>query len=170
VDSILSVTLGTDETKVAGYACFPTLAPRLLTESQPAIYTYRWLAENQQITRFVERYKLDAMILTYEDLARNQAAWVRMATEWLNLEYEPAQLDYWNRAHHGTQKQDYEWIKERKAHYCDHRWKTFLSRRDVEDIEANRHVQEFLRNLGLEMNKDGLTRLDADVQDSPARN
>lgn len=141
---------------------FPTLSPRLLTASQTAIYTYRWLAENQRITGFLDRYNLEALVITYEDLARNQTEWVRIATEWLGLEYEPAQLDYWNHEHHGTQKQDYEWVKEQKAHYGDLRWKTFLSRRDAEYIRTNRHVQEYLLSLGLRMNTDGLTRIAAD--------
>ncbi len=140
---------------------FPRLTPQLLTGSQIAIYTYRWLAENQRITRFIDRHNLEAMVITYEDLARNQAECVRMTTEWLHLEYEPAQLDYWDHQHHGTQKQDYEWIKDRKVHYCDLRWKTFLSDRDAEYIQMNRHVQEYLLSLGLHMTTDGLTQIDA---------
>lgn len=136
---------------------FPPLSLRLLIANQNVIYTYRWLEENHRITRFINKYGLDAQIIAYEDLATRQAECVKMITEWLGLVYEPAQLDYWRHEHHGTQKQDYEWIKHEKVQYCDLRWKTFLSHSDAEYVQVNRHVLEYLASVGLRMTTDGLT-------------
>ena len=108
----------------------PALAPRLALASQMVIYVYRWLAENQRITRFIRDYQLDARLVTYEDLAKNPSGPLRAAMEWLDLEYEPDQLAYWTKRHHGTQKEEYEWIKEKKMQHIDNRWKAFWTPRE----------------------------------------
>ena len=136
---------------------FPALAPRLALASQMVIYVYRWLAENQRITRFIRDYRLDARLVTYEDLAKNPSGPLRAAMEWLDLEYEPDQLAYWTKLHHGTQKEEYEWIKEKKTQHIDNRWKAFWTPREAERIRANRDVQAYLRELGLTMTDEGLT-------------
>jgi hypothetical protein len=135
---------------------FPRSAPRLALASQMVIYVYRWLAENQRITRFIQGYRLDARLVTYEELAMNPSGPLRAVMEWLDLEYEPDQLAYWTKWHHGTQKQEYEWIKEKKAQHIDDRWKTFWTPREVERIRANQDVQTYLRELGLTMTDEGL--------------
>jgi hypothetical protein len=136
---------------------FPRLAPRLAFESQMVIYVYRWLAENQRISRFIRRYRLDARLVTYEELAKNPSGPLRAVMEWLDLEYEPDQLAYWTKRHHGTQKQEYEWIKDKKTLHIDNRWKTFWPPREAERIRGNREVQTYLRGLGLTMTDEGLT-------------
>ena len=135
---------------------FPFLAPRLALASQMVIYAYRWLAENQRITRFIRAYELDARLVTYEELATNPSGPLRAVTEWLDLEYEPGQLAYWTKRHHGTQKQDYEWIKNKRTQHIDNRWRTFWTPSEAERIRANSDVRSYLRELGLTMTAEGL--------------
>jgi hypothetical protein len=136
---------------------FPLLAPRLAFASQMVIYVYRWLAENRRITRFIRAHELDARLVTYEELATHPSGPLRAVMEWLDLEYEPGQLAYWTKRHHGTQKQDYEWTKDQQAQHIDDRWKTFWMPNEAERIRANRDVQSYLRELALTMTDDGLT-------------
>ncbi|MBX3237435.1 MAG: hypothetical protein KF814_14900 [Nitrospiraceae bacterium] len=137
---------------------FPHRALPLATMPQTQVYLYRWLAENQRITEFLHRRQTDTLLCTYEELATDQAVQVQRTMDWLGLPYEPSQLEYWHRDHHGTQKQDYEWIKQKQAHYFDQRWKTFLTPEDARAVERNQDVQRYLRGLGLTMTDDGLVR------------
>jgi hypothetical protein len=137
---------------------FPWYTHFLLFAKQTDFLAYRWLAENQALTRFTQRNRLDATLVTYEDLAKKTPREVKRLVEWIGLDYEPAQLEYWNFKHHGTQKEDYEWVKDKKTSYFDTRWKTFLTQETASRIRNNRHVGAYLRSLGLAMTDDGLTR------------
>jgi hypothetical protein len=138
---------------------FPHRALRFAMAGQPEVYAYRWLAENRRITEFVRRHHLDSVMCTYEELATAQSEHVQRITEWAGLHYEPGQLEYWCRAHHGTQKEEYGWIKDKQARYFDCRWKTFLPSRDAATIARNEDVQEYLTACGLRMADDGLVRV-----------
>jgi hypothetical protein len=138
---------------------FPHRVPFLATARQTEVYVYRWLAENQRITDFLHRHQPDALQCTYEELARSQGQEVGRIMEWVGLDYQPEQLEYWRRDHHGTQKQDYEWIKDKRAHYFDVRWKSFLSPAQARAIERNADVQDYLRTSGLTMTDEGLTHI-----------
>jgi hypothetical protein len=65
-------------------------------------------------------------LVTYRDLALDPAMEIRRLMQWIGLEYEPTQLEYWNFEHFGTQKRAYEWVKEKKTKLFDTRWKTEL--------------------------------------------
>jgi hypothetical protein len=140
---------------------FPQRVPALATAPQTAVYLYRWLAENQRITEFVRRHARDTLLCTYEELATAQSEQVRRIMEWIGLDYQPEQLEYWRRDHHGTQKQDYEWIKQKRAHYFDLRWKSFLTQTETQAIAHNADLQRYLTTLGLAMTDEGLVRLDS---------
>jgi len=117
-----------------------------------------WLAENQGITRFIHENHLDAMSVTYEDLARDTGRELQRLMEWIGLPYEPAQLEYWNVKHHGTQKETYNWVKEQKTRYFDLRWKEFLSEQEQGHIARDPRITRYLVEQQLELLADGLTR------------
>jgi len=127
--------------------------------STPTLWLYRWLLENRRIAEFITGRQLDATVVTYRDLARDSAAEVRRLTEWMGLTYEPGQLDYWNFQHIGTEKRAYEWVKERKVRHFDLRWKTDLPLELQEHICRDRLVNEYLRQFGLALTDEGLSRL-----------
>lgn len=147
---------------------FPRRAFPLTTMPQTLVYTYRWLAENQRITEFLMHRQPDALLCTYEELARGQETQVRRIMEWLGLPYEPAQLEYWHRDHHGTQKQDYEWIKQKRVHYFDQRWKSFLTPEEALAVEQNEDVQAYLRTIGLSITGEGLVQSGPQIQAAAA--
>jgi hypothetical protein len=118
---------------------------------------YFWLAENRQITQFIRANHLDAMLVTYEDFARDTPRELRRLTEWMGVDYEPAQIEYWNAEHHGTQKTRYDWVKEQKVQYIDLRWKEFLTPETQKRIAGDPLVNSYLAEQGLQLTADGLT-------------
>ena len=79
---------------------------------------------------------------------------------WLGYEFDPSQLEYWNGEHHGSQKRDYEWIKEQKVkRHIDLRWQEFFDPEVAAGIVARPTVQHLLRDMNLEAGEDGLCRM-----------
>lgn len=138
---------------------FPARALQFPFASRETVFTYQWLQQNRHISRLIAQHKLDAQLVTYRDLATNTAGEVRRLSEWIGLPFEPGQLEYWRREHHGTQKSEYEWVKKAKTtQHFDQRWKTDLPAATQEAVIGNDDVQAYLRELGLSVTADGLTR------------
>jgi hypothetical protein len=133
----------------------PRRALPALLGSPERVYLDKWLLRNQELTRFIAENKLDSIVVTYEDLATNTASELTRLCDWLGLSFEPAQMDYWNFDHHGTQKKDYAQTKER---LFDLRWKEFLQPAAAKKITHYRPVNDYLEQLGLRFTADGLTR------------
>jgi hypothetical protein len=140
---------------------FPGLAHALLFADLQDIYLYYWLARNLKITEFIRGRQLDAYVISYRDLARDPAGELKLLMEWIGLEYEPTQLEYWNFEHHGSQKGQYDWVKEKKTQHIDLRWQTFLSPETIDRVVTHPAVNDYLRQLGLSFVEDGLTRTGA---------
>lgn len=137
----------------------PLLAANILFASTKRVYMYKWLNQNQQITRFLNKYNLDHQIVTYEDLAKNTHQELKRLAEWAGLKYEPTQIEYWNFEHHGTQKPEYEWIKKQKVtNYIDTRWEEFLTAEDQTHIVNDPHINRYLSQIGVMFTDKGLTR------------
>jgi hypothetical protein len=115
----------------------PRLAPRLLFGSQHDIYLYHWLLSNQALSRFIRQHRLDARVVTYRDLATAPDGELKPLMDWIGLEYEPTQLEYWNVEHHGTQKVEYEWVKREKTRFIDLRWQTDLPQETIQRVVEN---------------------------------
>jgi len=137
----------------------PRLARNFMLRNASAVYTYRWLRENQDINRFLSQSGLQATVVTYHDLAKYTAQELRRVTEAVGLPYEPTQLAYWNFKHHGTQKKEYEWVKKEKTDYFDLRWQDFLSSRTIKEIHNNRHINQYLDEHGIHFGEEGLTQI-----------
>jgi hypothetical protein len=134
---------------------FPGHALRLPFASREAVLTYQWLQQNRQITRSIQENHLDALTVTYRDLARNPTGEAQRLVEWIGLPFEPTQLDYWNFEHHGTQKKDYAGKNER---VFDLRWQKDLPRLVQEQIANNPDIHSYLTEIGVKMTDEGLTR------------
>ena len=137
---------------------FPRRALSFLFADLHEIYLYDWLVRNQKMTDFIRRHHLDASVVTYLDLARETDIEVKKLMDWIGLGYEPAQLEYWNFEHHGTQKMSYEWVKQQKVRYIDLRWKTDLSSKMIDRIVKNPDINAYVTRMGLAFSDDGLTR------------
>jgi hypothetical protein len=134
---------------------FPAQALRFPFAPRETVLTYQWLQQNRQITRQIHKNHLDAQVVTYRDLARDPAGEVRRLVEWIGLPFEPAQMDYWNFEHHGTQKKDYAGKHER---VFDLRWQKDLPKPLQEEIANNVDIRLYLADLGVRMTGEGLTR------------
>jgi hypothetical protein len=134
---------------------FPAQALRFPFAPRESVLMYQWLQQNRQITRQIQENHLDAQVVTYRDLARDPAGEIRRLAEWLDLPFEPAQLDYWNFEHHGTQKKDYAGKHER---VFDLRWQKDLPKSLQEDIANNVDIRMYLAEIGVRMTDEGLTR------------
>ena len=78
--------------------------------------------------------------------------------DFLGVNYEQSQLKYWQFAHHGTQKSEYEWVKDRQVtNYIDLRWKDELSHKNSSMITDNKDFKIFLERNRLVQTENGLT-------------
>lgn len=137
---------------------YPDMTGAALTAGKTMLYFQNWLMQNRRITDFIRRHQLDSCTVTYRDLALNTAAEVERLMQWIGLPFEPAQLEYWNFDHLGTQKRNYEWVKEKKTQHFDTRWKTELPAPLQTQIAGNRALNSYLTQIGVSLVDDGLTR------------
>lgn len=76
----------------------------ILRASEPELYAWRWLRENAAITRFLERHRPEAPLLTYEALVTAPESQLRSLMPALGLDFEAQQLEYWRAPQYGTRK------------------------------------------------------------------
>ena len=132
----------------------------LFSRSMLSTYIHKWVWQNRDIRQFIARHGLDHSTLLYRELAQTPAQAVAPIVTWLGLEFEPAQIEYWNFPHHGTQKEEYEWVKrEGVTGYVDLRWQEFLAAEEQAAITGHPVLGDFLDSLGLQFGPDGLYRL-----------
>lgn len=138
----------------------PGSALPLLFAPRRHIYLHKWLQQNQAITNFLRRHGLSYYLMTYRDLATNTAGELEKLMNWLGLNYEPAQIEYWNFEHHGSQKPEYDWVKQKKAsRYFDTRWREYLSPAEQYYCVNHPRVRAYLDSLGVRVIDEGLTKL-----------
>ena len=138
---------------------FPALAASIWFANENDLWMYRWLMQNLEITQFIRQNKLDANVVTYRELATNQASELDRLMKWIGLPFEPAQLEYWNKDHIGTQKRNYEWVKEQKTkQHFDTRWKTDLPTEIQSRVANNDRVLNYLADIKISLLEDGLQR------------
>ena len=143
---------------------WPGRRTAILLAKQRMVYLSKWLLQNQEITDFLKRNQLESHLLTYHDLARNTVSELEHIHDWLGLKFESQQLEYWNFEHHGSQKAEYEWVKQGKTSYFDTRWKEFLTETEQRAIASDPLVNRYLKSLGLRIAQDGLTRSSVNLE------
>ncbi|MEL0082018.1 MAG: hypothetical protein VW985_03120 [Gammaproteobacteria bacterium] len=119
------------------------------------VHAYRWLRQNQEISEFISKNRLAHRIVTYRDLALEPQQQLDNLMTWLGMEYQPGQLEYWKRDHHGTQKQDY--FQSTEKSYFDLRWQADLDETVQTGVMEIAEIRRFLSKLGLYGLADGLT-------------
>lgn len=138
----------------------PFRAPLFLFGDLLSVCMYKWYAQNREITRFIEKSGLPAKVVTYRNLAKEPDETLADVCEFIGVDYEPGQKNYWDFEHHGTQKSEYEWVgKQGGASYFDLRWKEFLDIGQQQRITNNKTIQRFLKSLGLAFVDDGLQHI-----------
>ena len=130
---------------------------RLLFGDDLVVCLYKWISQNRDIARFTEESGFPYKRVTYKDLAINTDSALRSICSWIGLEYEPAQKEYWRYPHHGSQKEEYQWIKKQGGgSYFDQRWKSYLTESQVNRIESHKDLNAFLGSIHMEFSEEGL--------------
>jgi len=137
---------------------YPSLRGSIYFKPESYVWAYLWLRTNQEISRFLQEHQLPHLLVTYKDLATNPAVEVRRMMEWLGATYEPAQLEYWNFDHIGTEKRSYDSVKEQKKSYFDLRWQKEIPPDIQAGIAADPLINQYLDSLGIRFTPEGLTR------------
>jgi len=133
-----------------------SLIPILFSDPVYA-YIYKWLEQNERISEFVKSSGIEYKVVTYREVAYEKEKTLKYLTEFIGLEYEKEQIDYWKFEHHGTQKPQYEWIKKQQdSTHVDLRWKEFLTKRQQSTILHSNYLHKFFSELNIEMRDDGL--------------
>lgn len=144
--------------KIKSIRSYPSKFLLIAFGSLAYTYVFKWLQLNERITEFLSLHNLDSYVVTYRDLALDRANQINKITTWLGLPFEETQLEYWKFQHHGTQKIDYEWVKEKKTTYFDLRWQDYLSDSQKHIISTNKQVQDYIKKIGVDIQEDGLTK------------
>jgi hypothetical protein len=137
---------------------YPSLRSSIYFKPEEYVWTYLWLRTNQQITEFLRQHRLPHALVTYRDLATDTANEVQRLMEHVGAPFEPAQLEYWNFEHIGTEKRSYDNVKEQKKSYFDLRWREEIPVEIQSGITADPLINEYLNGLGVEFTPEGLTR------------
>jgi hypothetical protein len=141
----------------------PSARAQCLFGPTDLLSSYLWLLQNREIAHFLQSNRLDFSLVTYRDLAVNTTAEVSRLMNWIGLEFEPAQLQYWNQGHIGTEKKNYEWIKQEKKSYFDLRWQKEIPSATQKRITEDALITDYLSSISLFIREDGLTRSNPDA-------
>lgn len=129
----------------------------LFSRSMLNTYIHKWVWQNRDIRDFIARHSLDHKTVLYRELALEAHDTVAPLVDWLGLEFEPGQIEYWNFRHHGTQKEEYEWVKTQGVTgYIDLRWQEFLEESEQALVTGHPTLVEFIDSLGVRFGPDGL--------------
>lgn len=134
----------------------PKLFFRLAAARPRSVYLHKWFHQNRNITSFIRRHKLEHIVVTYRDLAVNTVKSLERLMPALQLTVEPGQEAYWEHEHHGSQKRQYEWVKEKGANFFDTRWREVLSETEQKDIQHHPAINRYLQSIGVSFDDDGL--------------
>ncbi|MEJ5260241.1 MAG: hypothetical protein WHS88_08640 [Anaerohalosphaeraceae bacterium] len=121
----------------------------ILTGGESRACFWHWLYQNQQITDFLERNRLDFRLVTYHDLVMKADEVLGELMGWLGYEHEPLQKEYWNFSHHGSVKKDYLKPPQDGELYFDQRWKKELDEKTQREIYNHPSVADYLNKIGV---------------------
>ncbi len=122
----------------------------VLRGDETNVYLWYWLFKNRRITNYIKSKRLDARVVTYHDLVASGPQVLSELTQWLGLDYEPGQEQYWNFQHHGTVKTSYMKPPSDERMTLDQRWKSFLDPETQDAVFNNPRIRSYIDQLGIE--------------------
>lgn len=137
---------------------WPGRSLEVLFAEQWKVFMMKWIQDNREISDFIASTNSRGHLVTYRDLVCDTERVMEEVMSWLGMSFEPSQVDYWAHEHHGSQKPDYDWVKESGEKYFDLRWRGELPRLEQQSIAADPDVAAYLDEIGLSIGDDGLTR------------
>lgn len=131
----------------------------VLRAREPELYAWRWLRENAAITHFLQRYRVEAPVLSYEELLRAPERTLQQLMRELDLPFEAQQLEYWRARQYGTRKT--QWLADRPADpfRLDLRWQQALSPEDAAGVIGRSELRDYAAARGYRFGRDGLEAL-----------
>ena len=141
----------------------PLQAPLLLTCPPRDLYLRKWLIRNGQATSLLQKAGRSANVVSYHDLATRPDAVLGSLMPRLGLDYQEGQLRYGEAMHHGTLKRDYREASAASAIQLDVRWQTQLAKADIDAVNADARIADYLDELGLRLTAGGLTAYPAEA-------
>ncbi len=135
---------------------YPRKAIKILFSDAWLTYSLKWVDQNYKIHKFIDSSKLDNKIVSYEELATNPESTISSLMEWLELDFETTQINYWEHEHHGTQKQKYNSNIGEKEKFIDLQWKKDLPSAEQKKIACYLGILEITSSLGLVITENGL--------------
>jgi hypothetical protein len=132
----------------------------ILTRSEANVYAWKWVHQNQLITNFLSDNQLDNLVYTYDELVFEPDRVLSEIMSFLGHGYEPAQKEYWNFTHHGSQKPHYMKPPKDNNPTFDIRWKEYLDQETQEEVFNHPAINEYLSANGMYMGKNGLLRIE----------
>lgn len=137
----------------------PTRAPQILAGDWTTVFIYKWLRENRQIQRFIEKQGYPHAVVTYHDMVFDTPDMLSALMPKLGLEYEPGQLQFGQGNTLGTTKTAHAEAVKQSEIRPDLKWHTQLHPGAAASVTANRDVQDFLTQLSLRCGDKGLVPL-----------
>jgi len=134
----------------------PSKALQILFKSHWQTYALKWVNQNREIHSFLTSSNLDYQTISYEELATNPATSIASIMEWLDLEFELTQLNYWKHEHHGTQKQKYNTNNNKSKNFIDLKWQQDISIIDQNKIITDKDILSLISELPFNITKNGL--------------
>lgn len=145
---------------------------RRFAEMDPRSGMEQWIATNQEISTSLKNLQLPFVTAFYDELCLNPHEYFASTlSDYLEMPFEPAALEYWNKEHHGlggngaalNNLKKYSDAQVLTAgnrfyeqnlgkHFYDSRWHNELPAEDRISIESNKAVEDYLyqfsRSLG----------------------
>ncbi len=145
------------------------IAYSLQLRQRPTNFT-DWIDKNYEIRDFARQHDLNCRTITYNALAEHTDETLSQLCQWLDVNFETTQTEYWNFEHHGpgrngataafleryvaSEAQFYSETK--RTNFHDLRWQEKLEPQTREAILHDASMQTFLQDFQLRFSESGL--------------
>lgn len=119
------------------------------------LYTYKWLCQNRVISSYLRQQASMPLLLTYHDLVTDTENQLNRISEFLGIETQAQQMQYWTTQQHASGKTSE--LLTVAGISLDLRWQESLSVQQNQTVVNNPLVRDYLNGLGIRMQDDGLT-------------
>ena len=139
----------------------------------------RWIQENEVFRDFIAASKLPALTVSYDLLAESPVSGYRRLFEFCGMEFSREALAYWRVEHHGfaangatdavlksgtfekmphyfVTGDDEFYLKNSGTFFRDERWRSALSREEMQAIQKHRGVRDLLGSFGFKLTDHGI--------------
>jgi len=121
------------------------------------LYAYKWLCQNRIISKYLSNNQLTSYVLTYHDLVTDLQQQLTSLSDFIGIDFEPQQLEYWNTQQHASGKTSE--LLHKEGISLDTRWQEYLTGEMLQLIENEELIKNYLQDIKLQMQGNGLTHV-----------